>query len=275
MENLELLKEVLSIPTHTYQEHRMISFLEKWLAKNNIPSYTDEYGNIYAVKKTTLLDDEFFPCVVSHTDTVHAISNIHILEQMLEDSDGVLKESLTSVDEDGKPNGIGGDDKCGVYICLQLLMDLPNVKAAFFVSEETGCKGSLNADPDFFTDVAYAIQFDAPENWMITYTCMGIPLFDMNSEFFTKCDEILTNRFNHKKKYLRHPYTDVYSLKKLFDFSCINISCGYYNYHRPNEYVVIDDVQNALEVGKEMIASLGYKKSLFKELKPAYNPYVL
>jgi hypothetical protein len=37
----------------------------------------------------------------------------------------------------GKPTGIGGDDKCGVYACLELLKELPNLKAAFFVSEET------------------------------------------------------------------------------------------------------------------------------------------
>ncbi len=267
MDNLSFLKEVLSVPTFTYQEHRMIAYLQDYLTKMGIDHYTDEHGNIYATKKTDLKEGEFFPCIVSHTDTVHQISEIHILEQQLPDSDDNLKPSLTSVDVDGKPNGIGGDDKCGVYICLRLLNELPNVKAAFFVSEETGCKGSLKADPEFFKDVAYAIQFDAPENWMITYTCMGTEMFDPKSEFFSKCDVVLTEDFNHKKKLMRHPYTDVYALKTLFDFACINISCGYYNYHRLNEYVVIDDVENALEVGKKMISSLGYMKYEFK-VKP-------
>jgi len=36
-QNLELLKEVLSVPTVTYHEERMVAFLEKWLTENNIP----------------------------------------------------------------------------------------------------------------------------------------------------------------------------------------------------------------------------------------------
>lgn len=273
MSNFEFLKQVLSVPSSSYKEHLMISFLENWLTENNIPYYTDEFGNVYATKKTNLQENQFFPCVVSHTDTVHIISNINILEKQLPDSDKNLKLSLTSVDDDGEPNGIGGDDKCGVYICLRLLRELPNVKAAFFVSEEIGCKGSLNADPKFFEDVGYAIQFDAPENWMVTYTCMGIELFDIKSEFFDKCHNVLTEDFNHKKNYLRHPYTDVYALRKKFDFACINISCGYYNYHKLDEYVVVDDVENSHDVGVKMIEQLGYNKYEFK--KQANTRFIL
>jgi len=264
MTNLDFLKEVLSVPTHSREEERMITFLEEWLTKNNIPFFTDTHGNVYATKNTDLKEDDFYPCVVSHTDTVHSISNINILEKVLPNSGGELKFSLTSVDDKGKPNGIGGDDKCGVYICLRLLLELPNVKAAFFVSEEIGCVGSLEADKDFFKNVGYAIQFDAPENWMVTYTCMGIQLFDMKSDFFEKCDNVLTEGFT-RKEYLRHPYTDVYALKHLFDFSCMNFSCGYYNYHRKDEYVVVEDVENALDIGKKMIEKLGYVKYLFKK----------
>ena len=50
-----------------------------------------------------------------------------------------------------------------------------------------------------------------------------------------------------------HPYTDVYALKSKFDFSCINISIGYYQYHTKNEYVVIEDVFNGIDMGKKMI----------------------
>jgi hypothetical protein len=37
--------------------------------------------------------------------------------------------------------------------------------------------------PEFFTNVGYGIQFDAPENWMITEKCFGQVLFDRDSEF--------------------------------------------------------------------------------------------
>jgi hypothetical protein len=38
----------------------------------------------------------------------------------------------------GSPTGIGGDDKCGVYICLKLLEKIDKIKCAFFVEEEIG-----------------------------------------------------------------------------------------------------------------------------------------
>jgi len=72
-----------------------------------------------------------------------------------------------------------------------------------------------------------------------------------------------------------HPYTDVYSLRKLFDFSCINFSCGYYQYHTRNEYVVVEDLYNSILLGQKLIESLGnnlypqeriniYKNSFFE-----------
>ena len=127
------------------------------------------------------------------------------------------------------------------------------------MSEETGCHGSKMADPSFFTNVGYAIQFDAPENWMVTETCFGARLFERESEFFEKCDKVLTENMNDKRQYMVHPYTDVYALKTKFDFACINFSVGYYNYHTKHEYVVVEDTFNGIEMGKQMIESLGYK----------------
>ena len=259
--NLDLLKEVLSVPTVTYNEDRMVQFISDWLTENKIEHYVDEYMNVYAIKQTGEVANDFvFPCVIAHTDTVHQIDTINVREEMKPNSNGELKLSLKAYNDQGKPTGIGGDDKCGVFACLELLKELPNLKAAFFVSEETGCHGSKQADPSFFTNVGYAIQFDAPENWMITETCFGAKLFDRESVFFQKCDKILNENMNEKRQYMRHPYTDVYALKTKFDFSCINFSIGYYDYHTKNEYVVVEDTFNGIEMGKKMIELLGYEK---------------
>jgi putative aminopeptidase FrvX len=259
--NFNLLKEVLSIPTKTYKEDLMIDFISNWLLENRIPFEVDEYGNIYATKESQPVDKNFiFPCVVSHTDTVHNIDTINIKEENLLNEQGQIKLSLKAYNNDGKPTGIGGDDKCGVFACLELLKEFPYLKAAFFVSEETGCHGSRNADKNFFSNVGYAIQFDAPGNTMVTEFCMGTQLFDRQGQFFKTCDEVLTESFKSKNKYESHPYTDVYALKNLFDFSCINFAIGYYDYHSKNEYVVVEDVYNGIETGKKMIEKLGYKK---------------
>jgi di/tripeptidase len=261
MNNLQLLKDVLSVPTKTYQEERMVAFLVNWLTENNIPHFVDEHNNVYATKQESseLPEDFYFPCVISHTDTVHNIDTINVREEMLNNAQGEEKLSYKAYNDEGNPTGIGGDDKCGVFACLTLLQELPNVKAAFFVSEETGCKGSMMADSSFFDNVGYGIQFDAPENWMITEKCFGQVLFDRETEFFDACNEVLTEGMGNRMRYMVHPYTDVYALRGKFNFSCINISIGYYNYHTRHEYVVVEDVFNGIDIGKKMIESLGNK----------------
>lgn len=271
-QNLELLKEVLSVPTSTYNEDLMISYLQKWLDEKNIPNYTDSHGNVYATKKIQEVPDDFYyPCVISHTDTVHGLGSINIHEEQLPNAQNETKLSLKAYDDKGKPTGIGGDDKCGVFACLTLLEELPYLKAAFFVSEETGCHGSRKADKSFFHDVGYAIQFDAPENWMITEKCFGQVLFDRNTDFFKSCDEVLCEGMNSDyMRYMVHPYTDVYALRSQFDFSCINFSIGYYDYHTKDEYVVVEDVFNGIKMGKKMIEKLGNKLH-YKALAPDWK----
>lgn len=260
-DRIQFLKEVLSVPTKTYQEDLMVEFLMNWLDERLYDYFIDEKKNIYVRKPIPEKDPEFFyPCVICHTDTVHNIDTINVKEEYLPNAQGQIKLSLKAYNDYNQPTGIGGDDKCGVFACLQLLEELPYLKAAFFVSEETGCHGSKYADEHFFSDVGYAIQFDAPENWMITERCYGEVLFDRDSEFFEVCNNVLTeNMDKDKMRYMIHPYTDVYALRQKFDFSCINISIGYYDYHTKDEYVVVEDVFNGIKSGRKMIDNLGYR----------------
>ena len=79
-------------------------------------------------------------------------------------------------------------------------------------------------------------------------------------EGFKVGGSLITEHFPGDTKYHRHPYTDIYPLNKNFGLSCFNISIGYYNYHTRNEYVVVEDTNNGIKVGKLMIESLGYTK---------------
>ncbi len=231
-EDLQFLKSVLSVPTKTYKEDLMVDFIIEWCKKENLSYYVDGSKNVYVTKFEEMVSDDFyFPCVVAHTDTVHELDVINIREEQLPNTQKEVKLALKAYNNQGHPTGIGGDDKCGVFACMKLLKELPYLKAAFFVSEETGCHGSGKADPEFFKNVGYAIQFDAPENWMITEKCFGQVLFDRDSEFYTVIDSILTEgMINEDMEYMVHPYTDVYALRSKFNFSCINFSIGYYDY---------------------------------------------
>jgi tripeptide aminopeptidase len=258
-QDLDFLKEVLSIPSVTYHEEKMVKFLCDWLSENNIPYFVDTYLNVYATKGVLENEGDFYPLVISHTDTVHNLDTINIREEQLPNAQKQVKLSLKAYNNEGLPTGIGGDDKCGVFACLKLLKELPILKAAFFVSEETGCHGSKNSYEPFFENVGYGIQFDAPENWMISENCSGQVLFDRDSVFFHKCNSVLTEGMDpNKMEYMRHPYTDVYAITKKYGFQTINFSIGYYRYHTPNEYVVVEDVLNGVEMGRNMISELGY-----------------
>jgi len=257
--NYDLLKTILAVPTKTYQEDLMIEFLDNYLTEQNIPHYVDDYGNVYATKTSERFQNQVFPCVIAHTDTVHNLVDQIIVEEFIgKDRQQRSKTCLKGVNSKGKPTGIGGDDKCGIFGGLTILMDLPHVKVAFFVSEETGCHGSKNSDPEFFKNVGYTIQLDAPENYMISEVCSGVRLFDRDSDFFSKVNPIITEMMIDAQ-YMYHPYTDVSQMVLKHGLTSINISCGYYNYHTANEYIVLDDLYNSIEVAKRMIESLGYE----------------
>ena len=110
---------------------------------------------------------------------------------------------------------------------------------------------------------------------MITEKCYGQILFNRESEFFKQCDKVLTEGMdNNYMEYMVHPYTDVYALRNKFDFSCINFSIGYYDYHTKNEYVVVEDVFNGIEMGRKMIESLKYELH-YKEPTPySYGNFI-
>lgn len=248
---LNRLKEVLSVPTVSRNETLMIEYLKKVLTEKNYEHTVDQHGNIYVTKGKA----EFYPCFVSHTDTVHSID--HGLT-VLETKDGDVT-ILTGINKDtGNPSGIGGDDKCGVFLCLEMLDTLDNVKAAFFVSEEIGCLGSKHADPKFFENVGYAIQYDSPEGDSMSFTLMGKELFGKSSEFGGKVTDLILEHGVDKWAY--HPYTDVWQLIEKFNFSCLNLAAGYYNMHTSREYVIVEDVDNAFELGLKIVKSLGENK---------------
>ena len=186
----------------------------------------------------------------------------------------INKERLDIVEDDGKltarhPNtdkqtGIGGDDKCGVYVCLEMFNKFDVLKGAFFVEEEIGMLGSRQADDNFFSNVGYAIQFDAPSDNWISEVCSGVKLFDQEFK------EEITQTLNESgyTKFSIDPFTDVNQLATKYDFNCLNLGCGYYRQHTDSEYVVIEEVSNSLKAGEKLITKLGLEKYTHNKITP-------
>jgi hypothetical protein len=110
------------------------------------------------------------------------------------------------------------------------------------------------------------VEFDGPEDYMVTEICSGVRLFERSGEFIEKTKPLLSESMGDKMVFFNHPYTDVSILKAHFDFSCINISAGYYNLHSNQEYVVITEVEKAIILGEKIINELGYRLYEFKKL---------
>lgn len=256
------LRDVLSIPSFSEKEDRVIEFITNFCVKNNLNYTLDEKRNIY-VQKGSLNKDEYFPCVISHMDTVHTDQHhlieknikLNILELYAEFSD--YKPVLVAYDPITKlKTGIGGDNKCGVYVCLRLLEELEDVKVAFFVEEEIGMLGSKALDHSFFQNVGYALQPDAPTNNWFSKTCSGHKLW--TQDFFSAVETILGEYGIDNIS--RDPYTDVVQLRRYFDFCCAVLPVGYYNQHCSDEYVSESDTKRCVELAKDIIKGLGNKK---------------
>ena len=96
----------------------MIEYLDKYFTEKGYNHTIDQYGNVYVTKG----EADVYPCVIAHTDTVHSITEMVVEEEQLPNVHGELKDSFKAYHAvTGKPVGIGGDDKCGVYSCLDVL----------------------------------------------------------------------------------------------------------------------------------------------------------
>jgi tripeptide aminopeptidase len=142
------LIEVLEIQSYTGKDSLMREYLAKELAE--IPGITvyENQGNIYVTKGCAP-----YPCVVSHIDTVHKI-----VENLTAITIGRNITGFNTVTME--QTGIGGDDKVGVFVCLQMLKEHDDIKVAFFRDEEIGCIGSGLADTTWFDDVTIVLQCD-------------------------------------------------------------------------------------------------------------------
>jgi hypothetical protein len=103
---------------------------------------------------------------------------------------------------------------------------------------------------------------------MVTEYCYGVKLFETDSIFHNTSKQVLNENMLSEPKFMQHPFTDVWQLKKQFDFSCINISVGYHSYHTKNEYVVVDEVFAGIKSGMKLIEQLGNNKYKFKQEYP-------
>lgn len=249
----ERLKEVLKIQAVSGNQWRTFAYCVRKAKALGATVEKDLFGNLYITKG----EADVYPCVVAHMDTVHDIVDDL---QMLDCGHKITGFNSITMTQ----TGIGGDDKVGIFIALECLALFDNIKVAFFVDEEIGCEGSYEADIKWFKDCSFVLQCDRRGNDDFVTNAGGIPL--SSKAFHNDIAEIL---FQFGYKHANGMMTDVMALKEMGIECCVaNMSCGYYNPHCKNEYVDVRDVENCLDMVKQIIVTCGGIMYLHKYEKP-------
>ena len=242
---IKRLEQVMSVQSSTYKTERMNRFIKEQV--KGIPNcqiYEDK-GNLYVTKG----EATYYPCAIAHTDTVHKIiKNFKVYTT----SDG---ESMFAMNEDTlEMAGIGGDDKVGIFIALEVLRKLDNCKAAFFRDEEHGCLGSAEADKSFFDDVGYGIQCDRQGYKDVVTSIYRDSL--CSEQFFSDIEPLVTRYGRQRQEF--GGITDVGQLAEDgIEASMINLACGYYRPHTDEEFIDVVDVMLTLEFVVNVMELLG------------------
>ena len=178
--------------------------------------------------------------LVAHMDTVHKkqVTDIYY-------SKG--EAAVTAVE------GIGGDDRCGVYMALELARVL-HCHLLFTEDEEVGCVGARKfaslippaleqknaAKKDLLNGIKYIVQFDRKNaKDAVFYNC--------DNKEFTE----MVLRYGFTKEW--GSYSDISEVAPALGVAAVNLSCGYYNPHTTNEYIRINEMLAQMERATEMI----------------------
>lgn len=172
-----------------------------------------------------------FPVLlVAHMDTVHK---------------ELVKQIVCNGDVISSPQGIGGDDRCGVYMILQIIQKY-NCSVLFCEDEEVGCIG---ANKFVRTELAselkdkfnYIIEFDRKgHNDAVFYDCGNDEFEDFITKEFFKTDW--------------GSFSDISVIAPELGCAAVNLSCGYYKAHTTDEYIVWSEMQASMDNAMKILA---------------------
>lgn len=166
--------------------------------------------------------------LVAHMDTVHKIP---------------VKDICVSKDGDVlmSPQGIGGDDRCGVFALVSCYEKSPIKPWLLFTcDEETGGKGARMFVNDYprlpkaLRGIKVLIEIDRRGSAdAVYYDCDNTDLEDYitSKGFVTDWGS----------------YSDICDIAPAMGVAAVNLSSGYYNAHQTHEYIVRSELKNTID----------------------------
>ena len=257
---MKLLKRLYETYSPSGKEMRMRSFIKKHVA-DNVPEAIvteDNVGNIYITKGL----ETDYPCVVAHLDQVQKQRSKDF--RAVETRDIIFGYSPAN----RRREGLGADDKNGIWIALRCLEKYEAIKDAFFVGEEVGCVGSGQADIQLFSDCRFIIEPDRRGYGDLIIQIGWEPI--CSKDFL---NDMQAERFGYKPT--DGLMTDVEALRENgVEVSCINLSCGYYEPHTNDEFTVKEDLMNCLFFVQYIIENCTKTYTYISEcVRHARSPY--
>lgn len=140
------------------------------------------------------------------------------------------------------PQGIGGDDRCGIYTALMSIRDGIKPYILFTEDEEIGCVGAGYFSDDVHNGIINAKDIDI--NFIIEVDRKGA-----NDSVYYDCDnpefEKFIDTYGFKTAY--GSCSDISYVAPALGVAAVNFSSGYYNAHTTDEYIVLDELYNIIE----------------------------
>lgn len=188
-----------------------------------------------------------FPVLlVAHMDTVH-------------------KECVQKIKYTGaimsSPQGIGGDDRCGIYAILQIIKEY-HCSVLFTEDEEKGCIGA-----EKFAVSDYIVNNDI--NYIIEIDRRGI-----DDCVFYSCDNPDFKEFIESTGYFKTQWgslSDISTIAPALRVAAVNLSSGYFNEHTLGETINVEALLSTIEEAKKILA-LPCEEP-FEYIEAAYGGY--
>lgn len=174
-------------------------------------------------------------CLTAHMDTVH--------EKPVTDTYEYNKNGHWII---SSPQGIGGDDRCGIYMIQNILRKGYKPYVIFCEDEEIGCVGSkkfckTNLIEEVGKECKYIIELDRGNG---------------NDAVFYDCDNKDFEKFiteNTKYVTAHGSCSDISYLCPSAKIAGVNLSCGYYNAHTLGEYVDMTEMARTQETVEKLL----------------------
>lgn len=238
--------------------------LKKYLVRELKKYYNKE--DIYPRDGFVFVKGEIPVMVTAHMDTVHkeTIKNYY---EWIEEQEDKAKGTTYNVHVLSSPQGIGGDDRCGIWMILQILECGYRPFIIFNEDEEIGCVGAnkfckeVNVDlHNMCKEVKFIIELDRKgKHDLVFYDCA-------NDDFTNWCEETT----GWKEAY--GTCSDISYIAPKLGCAAVNLSCGYYDEHKLWHTVKIEEMFNTLSTAIKMIeASETVERFEYVEAYSGYN----